>query len=250
MVSIPMVKSFLACSLLLFLPFAAFASEEEVTRVPVYNGHASIEVPASWYEVPEEVLEFYSLRSAESSGGRMAEIYQVGFRPGSPELDFALPQVLIQIRESGRLKYGQFLHLPTLQSFQDVSGERIASRRGPLIKRLHLDEVVFDREAFALHLTNSLDLRLEGEALVHSVSFLTERGLFTIHCYAHVAQMGDMESIFAAIIDSVRLDDEIRYRPQFRDRWPPRPSTLAFSAAAISALVMIILYLVQRRRHS
>ena len=146
-----MVNLVLAHILLISSSFSVNASTEgETTRVPVYHGLASIEIPSSWFEVPEEVLEFYSLRSAESSGGRMAEFYQVGFRPGSPELDFALPQVLIQIRESGRLKYGQFLHLPTVEFLQDASGERIANRRGPLIKRLQLDEVAFDKNTFAL----------------------------------------------------------------------------------------------------
>ena len=35
---------------------------------------------------------------------RTAETYQHGFRPGDPDAEFALPQLLIQIREDGRLR--------------------------------------------------------------------------------------------------------------------------------------------------
>ena len=104
---------------------AAFAGADETVReVSVYGGLVSLEVPESWREIPPEVLEFYSLRSAEASGGRTAEIYQHGFRLGEPEADFAPPQILIQIRESGRIPYGSLLHLPPA----DVLRARVAAR--------------------------------------------------------------------------------------------------------------------------
>ena len=61
---------------------ASSTAEEPVRTVILYQGHATIEVPRDWHDISEESLEFYSLRSAEASGGRVAEIYQYGFRPG------------------------------------------------------------------------------------------------------------------------------------------------------------------------
>ncbi len=237
----------LLCSLLSALPLAA---EVEMREVEIYHGRVRLEVPTHWHEIRAETLEFYSLRSAEATGGRVAEIYQFGFRPGNPELDFALPQVLIQIRESGREPYGQFLGLPDVDVIQKLSAERLAEHTGPLLAGLELEEISFDRSRFALTMTNSLDLKLEGEALVTSVTFLTERGFFMLHCYSHSGQIKEAGPIFARIIDSIEFDGELAYRPRLADRWPPHPSTIAFAAAGITFLVLVAMILIQRRRRT
>lgn len=237
----------LLCSLLCAPPLAAGV---EMREVALYDGRVRLEVPAHWHEIAAETLEFYSLRSAEATGGRVAEIYQLGFRPGDPELDFALPQVLIQIRESGREPYGQFLSLPRADVIQKLSAERLAEHTGPLMTALELEEITFDRERFALTMTNALDLRLEGEALVTSVTFLTERGYLLLHCYAHASQMRQAGPIFAHIIDSIRFDDELAYQPKLIDRWPPHPSTIAFTAAGVTFLVLVAMVVIQRRRQT
>ncbi len=225
-------------------------AEETVRTVTLYEGHATMEIPRGWNEITEESLEFYSLRSAEASGGRVAEIYQVGYRPGNPEMDFALPQILIQIRESGRLPYGQFLHPPSLDELQRAGSRHLADRAGPLLRGLELEDAAYDRDRHALHLANTLDLTIEGRVSVTTVSFLTERGLFTLHCYAHATQKTVMAPIFDRVIDSVRFDDELRYKPRLVDRWPPRPSTVAYGAAALIAITLVLHQIRHRRRQS
>jgi len=229
---------------------ASSTAEEPVRTVTLYEGHATMEIPRDWHDISEESLEFYSLRSAETSGGRVAEIYQYGFRPGDPEMDFAVPQILIQIRESGRLPYRQFLHLPTLDEMHEEGDERLADRAGPLLRGIELEAAVFDRRRFAIHLTNTLDLAFEGLVSVTTVSFLTERGLFTLHCYAAADQAPLMTPIFDRAIDSVRFDNELRYTPRFGDRWPPRPSTVAYGAAALVAVILVLSLIRSRRRRS
>ena len=230
------------------LAAVSVSGTEPVRQVSVYDGHVSLEVPVSWQEIPTEVLEFFSLRAAEASGGRTAEIYQHGFRPGDPEMDFALPQILIQIRESGRLAYGQFLHLPPLAELRSDGEQRLAERAGPMLNWVELDEVSFDHASFSLRVTNILDLTVEGIVRVDTFSFLTERGLFTIHCYAPASQTDVYAPLFADIIASVRLDEDIAYRPRLADRWPPTPATIAFAAAALGTAVLLVLAL--RRRTS
>jgi len=234
---------------ILALLAAAFLSgTEPVRQVIVYDGHVVLEVPISWQEIPTEVLEFYSLRAAEASGGRTAEIYQHGFRPGDPEIDFSLPQILIQIRESGRLAYGQFLHLPPLAELRGDGKQRLAERAGPMLNRVELDEVSFDRASFSLRVTNSLDLTVEGTVRVDTFSFLTERGLFTIHCYAPASQTDMYAPLFADIIASVRLGEDIAYRPRLADRWPPTPATIVLSGAALGAVIVLVFALRMRSR--
>lgn len=223
-------------------------TDGEFREVTVYDGHVTLEVPANWNEIPQEVLEFYSLRAAEASGGRMAEIYQYGFRPGDPEIDFALPQVLIQIRESGRLSYRQFLVLPSAESMRATGERTLANRVGPLVRGLELGDTVFDKDSFALHLSNTLDLSFEGETAVKSVAFLTERGLFTVHFYTRASRAEAMDPVFTHIVDSVHFDDELEYRPRLSDGWPPRPSTILFAGAVLIAAAAGAIHIVQRRR--
>lgn len=242
------VGFFLSC--MLMGSAASSTAEEPVRTVTLYEGHATMEIPRDWNEITEESLEFYSLRSAEASGGRVAEIYQYGFRPDDPEMDFAVPQILIQIRESGRLAYEQFLHLPTLDEMQEEGNQRLADRAGPMLRGIELEAAVFDRRRFALRITNTLDLAFEGRVSVTTVSFLTERGLFTVHCYADDAEAPVITPIFDRIIDSVRFDDELLYKPRFGDRWPPRPSTVAYGAAALVAVILVLSLIRSRRRRS
>jgi hypothetical protein len=217
---------------------ASVGSEQAYQSVTIYDGHAVLDVPTGWNEIPRDVLDFYALRAAESSGGRMTESYQFGFRPADPEIDFSLPQFLVQIRESGRLNYRQFLRLPTAEDLQAAGERSLAEHVGPLVRGLALGETEFDRNSFALHLSNTLDLSIEGETSVESVAFLTERGLFTIHFYAHASEISAMAPIFEHIARSVRFDEELAYRPKLTDRWPPRPTTLFLLAALIAAAVL------------
>jgi hypothetical protein len=216
--------------------------------VAVYDGRVTFSIPSDWNEIPADLLEFYSLRAAESSGGRNAEFYQYGFRPGDPEADFSLPQILIQIRESGRLKYGDFLSLPPVETMREENASRLDERKGPLVNGIRFEGAVYDRETHSLRVRNTIDLRLEGKIAVESVSFLTENGLFTIHCYASIPQFTRVAPVFADIIASVKLDESLRYRPRLSDRWPPRPSEIAFAAAAAAAVIFLLVALLRRGR--
>lgn len=217
-------------------------------RVELYHGLVTLEVPSDWHEIPADLLEYYALESAEASGGRLAELYQHGFRPGDPENDFELPQILIQIKESGRLKYGQFLHLPSIDTLRHQGEVTVHERAESSIRDVRVNEVFFDRENFSLHIHNTLDFEAAGKAIVISVSFLTERGLFTVHCYAHISQNIDAAPIFERVIESVEIDESIRYRPRLGDRMPPKPALIAYSIAALLAIA-ILGFLIVSRRH-
>jgi hypothetical protein len=241
-------RSTLVFAALLSLVGTVAATEPDMRQVTVYDGLVSLDVPAGWHEIPPDVLEYYSLLAAEESGGQIAEIYQHGFRRGNPEIDFQPPQILVQIRESGRLNYRQFLHLPPVESLRRRSNHRLEDRSGPPVDDPRLNEVHFDRDRFALRVDNTLDLATEGTVLVKSLSFLTERGTFTIHGYTTITENVALRPVFEHIFDSVRIDPSIRYRPRMSDRTPPRSALVAYSIAAVLAVATAILYLVQRRR--
>jgi len=240
-------------SILIFTAFSAVSAlpaDDAVRNVTLYQGHVTLEVPADWEEIPAEDLESFSLQLAEASGGRVGEVYQHGFFPDSRIVISTLPLILVQIRESGRLPYGQFLHLPPLEELQRTGSRHIIDRMGPVLSGLDLQKVEYDRRNHTLHLANKLVLKTEGKLSVSSVSFLTERGLFTLHCYAHAPQATAVAPIFDRIVDSVRFDDELRYKQRCVDRWPPRPSTVAYSAAALIAIILILSLIRSRRRQT
>jgi hypothetical protein len=241
-------KASLSISILVATPTLLSAAGEPMRFEKVYDGHVTLKIPADWNRIPEELLEYQSLKSAEESGGLTTEFYQYGFRPGSPELDFALPQILIQIKESGRVRDGRFLHLPGVVEIQRLGDAGLSDHAGPLVRGVDLGGAFYDREAHALHLENILDHELEGEILVASASFLTERGWFTIHCYARLSERDLTAPLFERVISSVRFDDELRYRPRSTDRLPPLFMPLLLAAVLIATVLALVL--ARRRRRT
>jgi hypothetical protein len=240
-VALPMADLKAIPALILITGAAAFSPGAEDTRTEnLYEGHATLEIPVGWHTIPEDQLELQSLKTVEMSGGRIAELYRYGYRPGDPGLEVELPQILIQIRESGRPNYRPYLHLPP--------PEEIQRRRGSVVESLELDEVFFDHDRYLLRLTNTLGVGHGGKISVLSASFLTERGFFTLHCYTYSTHATVVAPIFERVVESVRFDDELSYRPRLGDRWPPSPSTLAFAAAGILMVAVLALEIRRRRR--
>lgn len=233
------------------LMLAAFPAEPEsgFRRVSVYDGHVHLEVPSSWEEIPPELLESHSLNMAEFTEGRLTEVYQHGFRSSDPGVDFVLPECLIQIRESGRIRYRQFLDLPTIEEMRSHGEGELVDRSGYATRRMELSEAFFDRRVYSLHLRNTLDLGDESDITVESVAFLTQRGLFTIHFYHPTAQIDQMAPVYARIIDSVRFDDELGYHPKLSDRLPPRAPLILLVCAVAIAVGGLAVHFIQRRHH-
>lgn len=234
-------------TVLLVLPLAALGVEHWQT-VTVYDGLVTMEVPGEWTEISPELLDFFAIRAAESSGGRSAETYQYGFRREASDVGFDLPQVLIQIRESGRMPYGQFLRLPSLADVEASNGGSFDDDQGPFIKGVQLDRLAFDVDRKILLVENTLDLSIEGLTGVRTASFLTERGLFIVHCYDRVATMDMSAEVFDRIIQSVNLSDEVRYQPRWRDRWSSRHGALLLFVLAAGAAVIALLHWIRARR--
>jgi hypothetical protein len=222
-------------------PAAVDATTDPDAAVAIYDGLATLRLPEGWREIPPNVLEYFTLRTAEATGGRTAESYQHGFRPGDPDLEFSLPQVLIQIREEGRISYGQFLRLPPPADVAAQPASPLTDHRGSLLRELQLTGVTFDRDRFCLRVDSVMELSIEGRVVVRSASFLTERGLLTLHCYELEERIAATAPVFEQIIDSVRFDDRIAYRPRLTDQWSSRHTAVAlFTLAALLAAAAFV----------
>lgn len=223
-------------------PAAALAATDPDHLVAVYDGLASLRLPEGWHEIPSTVLEYFTLSTAEATGGRTAETYQHGFRPGDPDAEFALPQLLIQIREDGRLPSGHFRRLPLPEEVASQPGSPLADHRGSLVRDLQLTGVTYDPRRHCLRVDSVMELSIEGRVAVRSATFLTQRGLLTLHFYELEDRLAAAAPVFEEILDSVRFDARIAYRPRFADQWSSRHTAVvlfvlaaAFAAAAIVA---------------
>ena len=232
---------------MLIMGFPALSSEPW-RMVTVYDGLATLEVPAEWSEISPDLLDFFSIRAAETSGGRSAETYQFGFRPASTDVGFDLPQVLIQVREGGRIPYGQFARLPSLSDVEASTGGFSGEDHGPFVRGVHLDRLAFDADRKVLLMDSTLDLSIEGLTGVRTASFLTERGLFIVHCYDRLTAMESSADVFDRIIQSVTFSDDLRYRPRWSDHWSSRYGAAVLFALAAAAAVFALIQWRRARR--
>jgi hypothetical protein len=237
-----MTRTTLTAAVALVLAAAtAGAAEPGFRRVEIYDRLATVEVPADWREIDPLHLEEITMWSAEATAGRSVEVYQHGFRPQAPGDDATLPYMLVQIRESGRLRYGRFLHLQPLNEFQDQNRRSFADGIPPLVMGVAVDNVSFDPTTFSLRLEHTLDLRFKGRVTVLTAAFLTERGLLSLHFVDRERRIDDDRPLFDRIVASVTLSPAIAYRPRSTDHLPGLPF---FVAAAIvgAALIAVLLH--------
>ncbi len=234
-----------------FLALVAFlvapaTPADEGTPTEVYGGRFSFILPSDWLVIPPEHIEELIMWMAESTDGRSVEIYQHGFVPSTFESDPWLPLLLVQIRESGRLSYGRFLHLKPTDELRNTSKRVYPAGLPPLIEGVAVEDVHFDSEKLCLRLEHVLDLRFKGRVRVLTAAFLTERGIVALHMVDRERRIVESRALFDAIVDSAIVSPEIAYQRRVRDRWPGLPF---FIAAALVAAVLAV-YLLYRRGQS
>lgn len=220
------------------------STDPSFSRVTVYDGMLSMSLPDDWQELGALELEDLTMWAAEATEGRLVEVYQHGFLPGDPGPDPFLPTIFVQIRESGRQRYGGYLHLQSLDELQSDTSKTFPAGLRPLVVGVSIDSLRFDSSTFCLRLEHSLDLKFKGRVTVLTAAFLTERGFVTLRYSDRERRIAEGKRFFNRVVDSVVLAPEIAYRPRLKDRWPGTPF---FIAAALTA-VALVAYLVRRRR--
>lgn len=182
----------------------------------------------------------------DATYGQSVEVYQHGFVPSTFESDPWLPHLLVQIRESGRLNYGRFLHLEPIDELRSASKTTFPNGLPPLIMGVAVEDVHFDSERLCIRLEHALDLRFKGRVRILTAAFLTERGIVALHLADRERRITESRELFDTIIDSAVITPDIAYQRRLRDRWPGLPF---FIAAALAAAALAA-YLLRRRRQS
>lgn len=216
------------------------ASDLPAGPVSIYDGRVSFALPDGWTEIPPGNLEELTMRVAEATGGRTAEYYQHGYYPPTFADDPWLPHLLVQIRESGRLRYGRFLGV-------DAGGLDGDGHDGlpPLVLDVAVDSVDFDTRRMCLRLEHTLNLQFKGRVRVLTASFLTELGVVAFHFADRERRIDESRAVFDELVAGVTLAPEVAYRPRLTDRWP---GLYFFAAAALMTVLLILTILRQHRR--
>lgn len=219
---------------------------DEGTPTKVYDGRFSFTLPSDWQAISPEDLDEISMWVIDTTYGRSVEVYQHGFVSSTFESDPWLPHLLVQIRESGRLNYGSFLHLEPIDELRSTSKNTFPKGLPPLIMGVAVEDVHFDSERLCVRLEHALDLRFKGRVRVLTAAFLTERGVVTLHLADRERRITESRELFDAIVDSAVVAPDIAYQRRVRDRWPGLPF---FIAAALVAAALAA-YLFRRRGQS
>jgi hypothetical protein len=222
---------------------SAVASAPTTREIAIYDGLVRFELPDDWREIAPTDLDELTMWAASATAGQSVEVYQYGYVPPEFESDPWLPHMLVQIRESGRISYGRFLHLPPLEDLRQTSRGRFPQGLPPLVMGVAVERAGFDASTFTIRLEHALDLRFKGPVRVQTAAFLTERGLVAFHFIDRKARIEEGRALFDAIVDGVTIDPALAYRPRLLDRWPGLPY---FVAAGITALALMA-YIVHRR---
>jgi hypothetical protein len=233
--------------MVVLVPAAISAAQDSPAETAViYDGMLSFELPEGWREIAATDLEELLMWAAAATAGQSVEFYQHGYIPPEFQADPWLPHILVQIRESGRIPYGEFLHLRPIEEIQNTSKERFPQGLQPLVMGITVDRVSFDESTFCVRLEHALELRFKGPVRVLTAAFLTERGLVAIHYIDRKMRIDEGRKRFDAIVDSVSIDSSLAYRPRLLDRLPGLPY---FIAAGIVAIVLLA-YVLHRRSAS
>lgn len=214
------------------------------SSVSIYDGHVTLKLPDNWVEINQGHLEELTMWAADATAGRIVEIYQHGFSPIGGGAEPWLPHMLVQVRESGRISYGQFLHLQPLEEYQNETRRTFPGGLPPAIVGVAVERVTFNPKTFCLRLEHVLDLRPRGRVRVLTAAFLTERGLLAIRYVDRERRMDEGRKRFNRIVRSVKIAPEIAYRPRLIDRWPGLPYFI--SAAVVAAALLA--FLIYRRK--
>jgi hypothetical protein len=226
------------------------ASAAKVERVEVPGGSLRIEIPSTWTRVPADELELRSLFAAEATGGAASEAFEAAFRPRDAPPGDGPPVVLIQGDERGRLSWARFARLPAADDVDGLAARRLLGSGLPFADQTRLERIGFDRQRHRLAVVSRVDHTPWGPLLVTSNLYLTDAGGVAVHALSTVDSATRHPDLWASILDSVELDERLRYRPRWTDLWPwilgwPR---FWFAAAAVAAVIALVILLRDRRR--
>jgi hypothetical protein len=217
------------------------ASAAKVERVEVPGGSLRLEVPSTWMRVSTDELELRSAFAAEATGGAATATFDAAFRPRGTPADAGPPIVLIQGDQGGRLSWARFARLPAADEIDTVIARRLLGTGVPFADRTRLEALEFDRSRHVLEITNRVDDTPWGPVRTFSHLHLTEMGGVAIHGLSTVEAATRHPDLWTSILESVELDEQLRYRPRWSDPWPwilawPRFWFVAAAAVAVVAL--------------
>ena len=177
----------------------------------------TLTLPAGWEEIPGPAIEEQTRSVLAAAQGRMAQHFDDGFQRSGSLKWLQYPYILVQVKETGRVPEGRLTHMKMLrygiQTGMDTTGKKLNS----IVSNLSLGDTYYDPTNKCLLIRMSVNVARVGEVRALTRGFLTEKGMLLFHCYAPALEFDSQLPEFQEILDSVRLSDELRYKPRLGD---------------------------------
>ncbi len=231
------------CFILLSILLPALISPVRAGTFHYPTAGLSITLPPGWVEMPVAVTESLMSSVGVAAPGRGAPRRRLGFQPHPGRGWMRPPHILVAISHSGRIDENRLQRIdlidPALPAdFFLAAGApagEVRVGRGQYDPRRHL-------------LWHRLSLPYGGDGVggmeVLSGTRLTRDGHIRVVGYAPAADYAGLEPLFRQVIESLELEEALRYRPGERLPWFKRlPASLLVTLLAFACALWVTRWL-------
>ena len=170
--------------------------------------HFQITIPDGWTEISRHELLSMAKALRQAAPDADAQSYDYGFRPpGAP----AHVRLVIQIKHERWSEefFDQTSKLPRAKGLI-LHGVTVGS---PALAELQpkIGEMRWNPDRQLLWMRTEIQDEKQGPTQILSGAHLTQDGSIQVHCSASSAQYATLAAQFAAVIESVKIDDDFQY---------------------------------------
>jgi hypothetical protein len=195
------------------------------------NDHFSISIPNGWTEMSKADLDGIAER-ARKLAPKLPLSFQHGFRASRVA---SYPEVLIQIRATGRLSESDLAGMPSFEKSTSEIRDRV-NAQGPDMAalKLQIGKMAWDPDARILWAR--IAFHVEDGTSVAGLAGMrpTEEGALQVNCYAPAATFEQFSPTFASIISSATVSGPLKYQERSL-------ATRIVNAVAVPSLIGVIL---------
>jgi hypothetical protein len=182
------------------------------------NHGYTLTLPDGWERIPGKAIEELVAKVAAAAGGKISEHYDDGFQQSAGGKWFQYPYVLVQARENGRIPEAKLAEMKSVREGMQKGLNEAEGKLSSLVSGLSLGDTFYDASNKCILIRFSMNAPNVGEIKALTCGFLTERGILLVHCYARAADFDRQLPIFQSILDSVRISEDLRYKPRLSDK--------------------------------
>lgn len=204
----------------------------------------ALTLPVGWREIPPDVLKSFVEATSKLNDSLRRQSYDFGYQLASSSNWFVYPYILVQVGNTGPIPEQELARLAKNDAGLDRSTKGAEKGMPSIVSGVGVSETSFNPQTHTLKMSAHMNVVGAGEVALLSTIILTSRGTLTIHCYAKQSEFETFRTVFESILDSVKLSENLRYRPVSRGSdGGSRILGYAFVGGLIGLLVGLIRWL-------